>query len=80
MSKFFSEPKSFGGGVKVELYLSNTKINEIEKKITDDHDKYITTQKFNKLTSENFASRLAQANLASKSDFAAFVKKNRFWS
>ena len=29
----------------------NTKISEIEKKITDhDHDKYITTQEFNKLT------------------------------
>ena len=34
----------------------NTKISEIENKIdTDpDHDKYITTQEFNKLTSENF--------------------------
>ena len=30
-------------------------MNEIEKKITDhDHDKYITTPEFNKLTSENF--------------------------
>ena len=49
----------------------NTKINEIEKKITDhDHDKYITTPEFNKLTSENFAARLKQANLASKSDIA----------
>ena len=38
----------------------NTKINEIEKKITDhDHDKYITTAKFNKLTAENIATRLA---------------------
>ena len=38
----------------------NTKINEIEKKITDhNHDKYITTPEFNKLTSENFAARLA---------------------
>ena len=35
----------------------NTKMNEIEKKITDhDHsNKYITTQEFNKLTAENFA-------------------------
>ena len=33
----------------------NTKINEIEKKITDhNHDKYISTKEFNKLTSENF--------------------------
>ena len=38
----------------------NTKINEIEKKITDhNHDKYITTPEFNKLTSQNFAARLA---------------------
>ena len=45
----------------------NTKINEIEKKITDhDHDKYITTQGFNKLTSEDFTVRLAQTNLARK--------------
>ena len=30
----------------------NAKINETEKKITDhDHDKYITTSEFNKLTS-----------------------------
>ena len=26
------------------------------------HDKYITTSKFNKLTAENFAARLAQAS------------------
>ena len=53
----------------------NAKINAIEKKITTDHDhdKYITTQEFNKLTSENFAARLVQANLASKSDIASFV-------
>ena len=45
----------------------NTKINEIENKITDhDHDKYITTQGFNKLTSEDFTVRLAQTNLARK--------------
>ena len=31
----------------------NTKINEIKKKITDhDHDKYITTSEFNKLTTK----------------------------
>ena len=45
----------------------NTKINEIEKKIPDhDHDKYITTSEFNKLTTENFKARLAQANLETK--------------
>ena len=55
----------------------NTKISEIENEIaTDhDHDKYITTQKSNKLTSENFTARLKQANLASKNDIANFVKK-----
>ena len=57
----------------------NTKINEIEKKTTDhDHAKYITTQEFNKLTSDNFAARLPQAKLATKFDIAYFVKKNRF--
>ena len=52
----------------------NTKINEFEKNITDhDHDKYIITPEFNKLTAENFAVSLAQANLATKSDIANFV-------
>ena len=41
----------------------DTKISDIEKKIADhNHDKYITTQEFNKLTTENFNARLAQAN------------------
>ena len=40
-----------------------------------DHDKYITTQEFNKLTSDNFNARIAQANLASKNDIANFVKR-----
>ena len=45
-------------------------INEIEKKITDhNHDKYITTSEFNKVTTENFAARLAQANLVTKTNF-----------
>ena len=38
------------------------------------HDKYITTQEFNKLKLENFPARLAQANIASKTDIADFVK------
>ena len=33
------------------------------------HDKYITTQEFNKLTSESFAARLKEANLVTKTDF-----------
>ena len=48
----------------------NTKTNEIEKKITDHNlDKYISTTEFNKLTAENFAARLTQANLATKTEF-----------
>ena len=46
-----------------------------------DHDlsnKYIAAQGFNDLMSGNFAVRLAQANSASKNDFANFVKKTNF--
>ena len=46
----------------------NTKISEVENKITD-NSKYITTQEFNKLTAENFAARLKQANSVNKTDF-----------
>ena len=47
------------------------KTGEIQKKITDhDHNnKYITTQKFDKLTEENFKERFKQADLVSKTDF-----------
>ena len=45
-----------------------TKIGEVKNKIAD-HAKYITTQEFNKLTAEDFAARLKQANLVSKTDF-----------
>ena len=60
----------------------NTKTDEIEKKKkknTDlDHiNKYIITQEFNKLTAEDFASKLGQANLPSKNDIATFAKKDR---
>ena len=57
----------------------NTNINETKKKITDhDHDKYITTPEFNKLTSESFTARLKQTNLASKSDIVNLVRKTDF--
>ena len=58
----------------------NTEYNEIKKKIINhDHsNKYIITQEFNKLTAENFATTLVQANLANKNDIAAFVKKTDF--
>ena len=45
----------------------NTKISEIKKKVSDhNHDKYITTPEFNKLTTENFKARLGQADLIKK--------------
>ena len=48
----------------------DTKISEIEKKVANhNHDKYITTPKFNKFTAEIFAARLAQANLVTNADF-----------
>ena len=56
----------------------NTKISETEIKSTDhDHDKYIISPEFKKLTAENFAARLAQEYFASKSDIPNFVKKNK---
>ena len=58
----------------------NTWISEIENKITTDHDRdnYITTEEFNKLISENFTTKLAQADLANKSYIANFVKNTDF--
>ena len=54
-------------------------ITENENKIANhDHDKYISTPEFNNLTSENFAARLKQTNLASKSDIANFANKTDF--
>ena len=48
--------------------ISNTKNSEVENKVSD-NSKYITTQKFNKLTAEDFAVRLKQADLVNKTDF-----------
>ena len=39
------------------------------------HDKYITTQEFNSLTTENFGARSKQTKLATKDDIDSFVKK-----
>ena len=48
----------------------DTKISDIEKKITiHNRDKYVSTPEFNKLTTENFKARLAQADLVTKTDF-----------
>ena len=52
----------------MNITVFNTKINEVENKITN-HDKYITTLEFNKLTAENVTARLKQANLVTKTDF-----------
>ena len=50
----------------------NTKVKEIEKKLTDhDHDKYITTPEFDKLASGVFNATLVQANLIKRTDFDA---------
>ena len=46
----------------------DTKIGKVENKIPN-HDVYITTQEFNKLTAENFKERLKQAHLVSNNDF-----------
>ena len=55
--------------VKKTVY--NTKITEIEKNIYNNHnhDKYIDTPEFNKLTADAFNARLAQANLIKKNGF-----------
>ena len=48
----------------------DTKVGEIEKKLTDhNHDKYITTTKFNKLATDAINARIVQANLVKKTDF-----------
>ena len=46
----------------------NTKISEVGNKIPN-HDKYITTPEFKKLAAEDFATRLKQANLVTKTDY-----------
>ena len=48
----------------------DTKVTEIENKLNNhNHDKYIDTPEFNKLTGDVFNARLAQANLVTKADF-----------
>ena len=57
----------------------NTKISKTENRIANhDHDKYITTPEFNKLTAKKFIARLKQTNLASKRDTTDFFKKTDF--
>ena len=48
----------------------NTKITEIEEKLTDhDYDKYVTTPEFNSLAARVFTARLALENLVAMKDF-----------
>ena len=50
----------------------NTKIADVEKELNNhNHDKYIDTSEFNKLATDVFNARLAQANLITKTDFDA---------
>ena len=56
---------------------SATALTAVKDKITD-HSKDITTPESNKIRWENFAARLAQANLVSKNDIDNFVKKTDF--
>ena len=60
----------------VTAALLNTKISEVENKIPG-NSKYITTQEFSKLTAENFAARLKQADLVNKSDFNKRITSNK---
>ena len=51
----------------------------LKKKIDDhNHDKYIATSKFNKLTVETFNLRLKQKSWVSKIDISNFVKQIDF--
>ena len=50
----------------------NTKVTEIKNKLNNhNHDKYITTPKFNTLAADVFNARLSQDNLITKTDFDA---------
>ena len=56
----------------IQLTDYNNKVREIENKLNNhNHDKYIDTQEFNKLTAEVFNARIAQASLITKTDFNA---------
>ena len=58
------------------LTKTNYKNYEIEKKFSDhNHDKYITTPEFNRLTTKNFKARVEQANLITKTDLHTELKK-----
>ena len=56
----------------VTATILNTKMSKVEKKIPDG-SKYITTQEFNKLTVENFAARLKQADSVKKKQLILII-------
>ena len=49
-----------------------------KKQLDHDYAKYITTQESNTLSAENFTAILKQANLATKTHIADFVKETDF--
>ena len=52
----------------------NSKITDIENKLNNhNHDKYVATSEFNTLAANVFNTRLAQANLITKTDFDAVL-------
>ena len=56
----------------------DTKISDLEKKLTDhNHDKYITTPEFNTLVAGVLNARLAQANLKQTDFDAKLASLNR---
>ena len=57
--------------------VTTTSLTAVENK-KPDHSIYITTPEFIKSTAENFSTRLAQANLASKNDVTNFEKRTDF--
>ena len=53
----------------------NTKISEIEKKVSDpNHNKYITNPEFNNLAAGAFTARIAQGNSVTKTDFETTLR------
>ena len=66
------ENKTPSGSSLVKETNNDTKISELEKKLTDhNYDKYITIPEFNTLAASVCNARVAQASLISKTDFDA---------
>ena len=56
----------------------NTKITDIENILNNhNYDKYVATSEFNTLAANVFNTRLAQANLITKTDFDATANKTK---